>query len=109
VPGPFFNTSSLDCVVLSDRLGENRDRCLRSRADLEKAQASRVEVLKAVAARHRNVRYVDPKDAFCDDRICAPFKGDQVYFRDTSHVLPPGAERLFAAFRDDFAWLAKSR
>ena len=106
-PGPIFPHSGLDCVVLSDRFGKNRDRCVRSRAQLEIAYASRVEVLKSIAARHNNVRYIDPKDAFCDERTCRPFDGDRVFFRDAGHVLPPGAERIFEVFRRDFAWLAK--
>ena len=106
-PGPIFNNSALDCVVLSDRFGNNRDRCLRDRASLERAYASRVAVLQDVAIRHPNVRFVDPKGAFCDARICRPFDGDRVFFRDNSHVLPPGAERIFAALKGDFSWLAK--
>ncbi len=80
-PGPIFNNSSLDCVVLSDRYGSTRDRCLRERAGLEKSYAKRVEILKA-AATHPNVRYLDPKDAFCDAVTCKPFEGDTVYFRE---------------------------
>ena len=105
-PGPIFNNSSLDCVVLSDRYGANRDRCLRERAGLDKAYEARVAVLKSVAARHPNVRYLDLKDAFCDAHACKPFDGDTVYFRDASHVLPPGAERVVATFKPEFAWLA---
>ena len=104
-PGPVFNNSSLDCVVLSDRYGSNRDRCLRTRAGLDKAYESRVNVLKSLAARHPNVRYVDPKDAFCAAGICKPFDGDRVFFRDAGHVLPPGAERVAAAFKPEFSWL----
>ena len=105
-PGPIFNNSSLDCVVLSDRYGANRDRCLRDRAGLDNAYEARVVVLKSVAARHADVRYFDPKDAFCDARACKPFDGDTVYFRDSSHVLPSGAERVFSAFKPEFSWLA---
>jgi hypothetical protein len=104
-PGPIFNNSSLDCVVLSDRYGANRDRCLRERAGLDKAYEARVAVLKSVAARHPNVRYLDPKDAFCDARACKPFDGDTVYFQDSSHVLPSGAERVFSAFKPELSWL----
>ena len=63
-------------------------------------------MLKSVAARYPNVRYADPKDAFCVAGICKPFDGDRVYFRDASHVLPPGAERVVAAFKPEFSWLA---
>jgi hypothetical protein len=56
-----------------------------------------------------NVRFVDPTGVFCDQTTCKPFEGDQVYFRDNSHVFAPGAERIFAAFRPDFDWLAGKR
>ena len=106
--GPIFRNASLDCVVLSDRYGNNRDRCTRPRAALEGAgNALRVGPLKSIAARHSNVRYVDPKDAFCDARTCRPFEGDQVFFRDGHHVLTSGAERIFETFKRDFTWLAR--
>jgi hypothetical protein len=37
---------------------------------------------------------------------CRPFQHNQVYFRDTGHVLPPGAERIYDGFERDFRWLA---
>lgn len=105
-PGPHFDKPGLDCVVLSDRFGIGRDRCLRERAPMEKAYASRVEVLKSVAARHPNVRLIDLKDAFCDRTVCRPFEGDTVHIRDLGHVLPSGADRVLAQFKPEFGWLA---
>jgi hypothetical protein len=108
-PGPVFYHSGLDCVVLSDRYGQNRNRCVRARAELETARAAMIETLKSAAAGRDNVRYIDPKRAFCDQRTCRPFDGDQVFFQDAGHVLPPGAERIFKTFAGDFAWLAKGQ
>ncbi len=100
---PFFPRSSLECVVLSDRFGSNRDRCIVARAQ---AGPMRAEWLKAVAARFPNVRYVELFDVFCDQTTCRPFAQNVVLFSDTHHVLPSGADRIFDTFQDDFLWLA---
>jgi len=105
-PVPTFRYSALDCVALSDRYSGDRSRCQRSRADLNNARAGLTTVLKETAAKFGNVRYIDPTGLFCDATTCSPFDGDQVYFSDYSHVFPPGARRIFSAFRPDFEWAA---
>lgn len=104
-PVPIFPFSSLDCVVLSDRYGQSRDRCGRARAEVEAERAPVIPLLAAAAARFPNVRYIDPIDLFCDTSTCRPFKGDRVFFRDQGHVLPSGADRIYDGFADDFRWL----
>jgi peptidoglycan/LPS O-acetylase OafA/YrhL len=104
-PVPIFPLSSLDCVVLSDRYGQSRDRCGRPRADVEAEREPVIPVLAAAARRFANVRYVDPIDLFCDASTCRPFQGDHVFFRDQGHVLPSGADRIYDGFADDFRWL----
>jgi hypothetical protein len=108
-PVPIFPNSGLDCVVLSDRYGKSRDRCVRPRSQLDTAYTRLTGLLKSAAARAGNVRYIGPMDAFCDSAVCRPFEGDQVFFRDAGHVLPSGAERIFKAFERDFEWLAKGK
>jgi peptidoglycan/LPS O-acetylase OafA/YrhL len=104
-PVPLFHKSSLDCIVLSDRFGDNRDRCIRLRSEVEEQRSLAVEVLQAAARRSPNVRYIDPIDLFCDTAVCRPFGADQVFFRDAGHVLPSGADRIFDGFESDFRWL----
>ena len=105
-PVPGFKYSSLDCVVLSDRYGISRDRCTRSQFEVEKDRAVIVDVLKKTADKgFGNVRYVDPIDIFCDERTCRPFKGNQVFYRDGSHVLAQGADLISQRFENDFRWL----
>jgi peptidoglycan/LPS O-acetylase OafA/YrhL len=104
-PVPIFPLSSLDCVVLSDRYGQSRDRCDRPRAEVEAERAGAVSELAAVAKRFNNVRYIDPIDLFCDTSTCRPFQDDRVFFRDQGHVLPSGADRIYDGFADDFRWL----
>jgi peptidoglycan/LPS O-acetylase OafA/YrhL len=105
-PVPVFLTSSLDCVVLSDRYGKNRERCVRPRSEVEAMRATMVDVLKTVPGRFSNVRYIDPIDVFCDIKTCRPFRGDDVFYEDAVHVMPSGADRIFDSFASDFAWLA---
>jgi len=107
-PVPMFNSSSLDCVVLSDWHRQSRDRCTSPRAAAEAARAPILDVLKATAARFANVRTIDPTDLFCDAQVCRPFRGDNVYYLDGGHVLPSGADRIYAGFADDFRWLTGS-
>jgi len=61
--------------------------------------------LKATAERLPNVRYIDPVDLFCDARECRPFEGNRVFYRDSTHLTPIGAERLLAGFDTEFRWL----
>jgi peptidoglycan/LPS O-acetylase OafA/YrhL len=106
-PVPIFFDSGLDCVVLSDRNGESRERCGRPRSAVEAERALAVQTLKTAAERFANVRYIDPIDLFCDARTCRPFDGDQVFYRDGGHVLPSGADRIYEAFENDFRWLTR--
>lgn len=105
-PVPIFPISSLDCVVLSDRYGQSRDRCGRPRVEVEAERAPVIPLLAAMAARFDNVRYIDPIDLFCDTSTCRPFEDDHVFFRDQGHVLPSGADRIYDGFARDFRWLA---
>jgi hypothetical protein len=107
-PVPSFNTHSLDCVVLSDWYRDSRDRCTRPRIEVDDARASAVRGLKTTAEHLNNVRYIDPIDLFCDTRSCKPFSGNQVFYRDSSHVTPLGAERIIEGFESDFRWAAGS-
>jgi peptidoglycan/LPS O-acetylase OafA/YrhL len=105
-PVPIFPTSSLECVVLSDRHRQNRERCGRPRQEVEADRGALVQVLSNTAIGFDNVHYVDPIDLFCDTSTCRPFKGNQVFFRDQGHVLPAGADRIYDGFASDFHWLA---
>jgi peptidoglycan/LPS O-acetylase OafA/YrhL len=103
-PVPIFPASSLDCVVLSDRwYGGDRSRCGKARSEVDAGRAAIVKVLGTLPA---GVRYVDPIDLFCDAKICEPFRGNRVFFRDTGHVSPAGAQEIYNRFESDFRWLA---
>jgi len=104
-PVPLFRTSSLDCIVLSDRQGDSRDRCIRARSEVVAERKDSVKALRTLTGRFDNVRFVDPIDLFCDATTCRPFKGDQVFYLDDGHVTPLGAEYIHDAFAGDFRWL----
>jgi hypothetical protein len=102
---PTFMKSGLDCVVLADRYGANRDACTRLRREVDAARASSLPALRSVTGRFDNVRFIDPIDLFCDATTCRPFAGNVVLYEDQSHVTPRGAELIYDAFRADFRWL----
>jgi len=103
---PTFFQSSMECVVLSDRYRSNRDRCLRSRSEIEASNAAIADVLKSMPAKFPNVRYIDPVNVFCDQTVCRPFKNDEIFYVDSHHLSPAGADRLYDYFESDFLWLA---
>ncbi len=105
-PVPTYHKSSLECVVLSDRYGSNRDRCIRPRSEVEPPNAAMVGVLKSMPAKFSNVRFIDPVNVFCDQTMCRPFNGDEVLYADSHHLSPAGADRLYNSFESDFTWLA---
>jgi peptidoglycan/LPS O-acetylase OafA/YrhL len=105
-PVPIFAKSSLECVVLSDRYYENRDRCVRVRSEVEASTAAIVGVLKTMPNRFPNVRYVDPINIFCDQTICRPFKNNDVFYSDIHHLSQAGADEVYDSFESDFLWLA---
>ena len=108
-PVPIFAKSSLECVVLSDRYGANRDQCVEPRSKVEASNAAVVKTLKAIAGKFPNVRYIDVTDIFCDKTICRPFKGNTVFYLDIHHLSPAGADLVYDSFESDFRWLAAKK
>jgi peptidoglycan/LPS O-acetylase OafA/YrhL len=108
-PIPIYLKSSLECVVISDRFGNDRDRCVRSRHDVDAAFSGVADALKAAAARFDNVRFIDPLSVFCDETVCRPFKDDEVLVFDLHHVTTLGADKIYDAFKSDFLWLADKK
>ena len=106
-PPPEFIVPILECVVLGDRYGTGRQRCIEPRAKEEKGRENIVNILKAAANNgFGNIRYIDPLDTFCDAQVCRPFQGNQMFYRDGAHLTTLGADRLYDAFEKDFRWVA---
>ena len=108
-PVPTFAKSSLECVVLSDRYVGNRDHCIRPRSEVEASTSAIINVLKAMPAKFRNVRYIDLLDTFCDRTTCRPFKNNVVFYSDTHHLSPAGADLVYDTFKSDFLWLSQDK
>jgi peptidoglycan/LPS O-acetylase OafA/YrhL len=104
-PVPTFLRPSLECVVLSDRYGGGRDRCVRPRQEVEAEHSGIVAVLQAMPDKFPNVRYIDPTGVFCDQTTCRPFGNNTVYYVDSHHLSPTGADLLYESFKPDFLWL----
>jgi hypothetical protein len=62
-------------------------------------------VVRAVAARHDNVRVIDPSDFFCDSRYCPPLVDGHPVVYDAHHVSASAAAAFGATIHDDLAWL----
>lgn len=105
-PVPMFPNSSLQCVVLRDRYGQNRDDCVMPRSEFESVRNASVAMLQSMRGRFANLRYIDPIDLFCDQTVCRPFRNNEVLYLDSHHLSPAGADLLFDSFRSDFLWLA---
>ena len=105
-PVPIFAKSSLECVVLSDRYGANRDRCVKPRSEVGTSNAAVVKVLKTIQDRFANVRYIDLTNIFCGKTICRPFKNNVVLYLDSHHLSPAGADLVYDTFESNFRWLA---
>jgi hypothetical protein len=61
-------------------------------------------VLRRVVAPFENVRLIDPINLFCTEAECRPNKGTELFFFDTSHLSPAGAEQLYQGYERDFLW-----
>jgi hypothetical protein len=63
--------------------------------------------LKAFAAKHANVRLIDPLDLFCKQGVCRPYDENGVLlYKDTTHLMVPyGSEWLYYHFKQDFWWV----
>jgi hypothetical protein len=105
VMAPAPPSSTLACVVLSDRYSANRDRCVRERSVVDKERAPIVQALKAAVDRFPNVRYIDPIELFCDSKLCKPFLGNRVLFSDATHLQTSGMDMIQDRFEADFRWV----
>jgi SGNH domain (fused to AT3 domains) len=80
------------------------DRCSATRAAVDARLAETRDTLRRVTAGVEGVRLADPIDVFCTSTMCRPYDGDTVYFKDTIHLSPAGAQRCYRAFDDDIRW-----
>ena len=105
-PVPEFTYDGISCVALADRYGMGRQKCDVPRKSVDRRRAPQVEAMAKVVAEFPGVRYVDPIDLFCDATACRPYAGELVYFADTNHLTPAGAEVIGKRFAADFVWAA---
>jgi hypothetical protein len=61
-------------------------------------------ILRQAVAPFENVRLIDPINLFCTETECRPNRGTELFFFDTSHLSPAGAERLYRGYEHDFLW-----
>jgi hypothetical protein len=101
-PLPEFPWYSPACVVKAIRVGSDNCSILRAKVDARRDRT--MAVLRRVVAPFENVRLIDPINLFCTETECRPNKGAELFFFDTSHLSPAGAERLYQGYQRDFLW-----
>ena len=101
-PLPEFPWYSPACVVKAIRVGSDTCSVLRSKVDARRERT--MTVLRQAAASYGDVRLIDPINLFCTETECRPNKGTELFFFDTSHLSPAGAQRLYQGYERDFLW-----
>ncbi|MCX5515631.1 hypothetical protein C3941_06725 [Kaistia algarum] len=96
-----------NCIALKRSFGLSVESCGVPRAEVEARRKRTVTIMKALAAEHPNVRFIDPVDVFCDAKLCLPLKDGAIAYMDSNHLNPYGAKILFNRFRSDFLWAFK--
>jgi SGNH domain (fused to AT3 domains) len=90
------------CVMTSIRAGA--EFCAISRQNVENRRGRTVMLLQQVAARHHEIKMIDPIDLFCTTSQCRPNDGRKLYFSDTNHLSQAGIDTLETAFHPQFLW-----
>jgi peptidoglycan/LPS O-acetylase OafA/YrhL len=104
-PVPLMPYSGPECLYRSGLAGD-LDRCRIDARSVRAGQHKLVEALRSAVMPFDNARFIDPRDALCDQDYCWPGRGGQVHYRDTHHLSDAGARVVGAHFADDFAWVA---
>ena len=72
-------------------------------------QRDSVDALRSAASHFDNIRFLDPKLAFCDSDFCWPGQGGSILYSDSAHLSPAGARVLRDRYKDDIAWAFAAR
>lgn len=75
--------------------------CTQARSDVVARRAPARRTLEAIAARHPNVKLVDPLDFFCDAVECPIRRDDLVFYWDDNHVSASASREFGRAFVAD--------
>ncbi len=103
-PVPEFDYKAAECVLRARRYGMERDFCALPRARIEAERAKTMAVLRRIARRAPNIHVADPLNLFCDAKMCRPFSGGQVLYKDTNHLSRFGARWFLSALARDYRW-----
>lgn len=104
-PVPEFPAEIPTCLLRANGLGIAWDFCGLTRSVVEDRRAPIVAMLKAVADRHEDVRYVDPINVFCGATVCLPYSNGKSLYTDSHHLSLAGSEATFSMHQDDLNWL----
>jgi len=102
---PELRHPAVGCLQRAQLSGQSRDHCALDRAAVESRRHEAVATLRRVVAAFPNARLIDPIDVFCAGDKCWPFASQGVFYVDTDHLSPLGAEMLYRHFERDFRWV----
>lgn len=103
-PAPEFPWHAPFCVIRALRTGIALDNCAIPRAKVEARRRHTMETLRLATAGFKDVRLIDPIDVFCTAAECRPNQGRTLYYSDTNHLSPAGADLLYKVFENEFLW-----
>lgn len=102
----FTRNSPPECIQRADRYGLSRaGHCTITRKGYLGSRRKSHGWLTRALARHPDVRFVDPADVFCDDKLCMPYDDEGALYINPSHLSNAGARRIYEAFEGDFDWV----
>ena len=97
-----------ECTFLAQSTVDLR-RCRYTRSEVDLVQRDSVDALRSAASHFDNIRFLDPKLAFCDSDFCWPGQGGSILYSDSAHLSPAGARVLRDRYKDDIAWAFAAR
>jgi peptidoglycan/LPS O-acetylase OafA/YrhL len=104
-PSPAYDMGIPECVFRARRLGMDLDKCSRALEPIEAQRQRTLTALQALAAARRDVRVIDPFEAFCDKDLCHSHADDKPMYLDDNHLSQAGVARLFRHFSPELAWV----
>ena len=104
-PVPELKHVAADCLLRAQITGQPREVCTLDRREVEQRNREAMKVFARLAAAFPNVRLIDPLEVFCDRKICRPFGPAGVFYADSNHLSPLGAEMVYRKFEPDFRWV----
>jgi peptidoglycan/LPS O-acetylase OafA/YrhL len=91
---PFMDTFSMACYVNAARRDTEKVDCTEPRDEIDSELDIPQKAFHDLAELDRDVTFLSIKDLLCDDKLCSPFKDNQLLYRNNGHLNAIGAAYL---------------